>query len=38
VPIDETDLYHISIDASPMGHGYDLSYTVKWGARSAPHP
>ena len=34
-PIDETGYYKISIDASPRGNGYDLSYTVKWGARSA---
>ena len=38
VPVEVTGLYHITIDGSPTkgrGQGYDISYTVKWGARSA---
>jgi len=38
VPVEVSDFYHISIDGSVVkgqGHGYDISYTVKWGARSA---
>ena len=37
VPIEATGYYHITIDGSPTkgrGRGYDISYTVKWGART----
>jgi hypothetical protein len=38
VPIRETGIYHITVDASPVrgkGRGWDLDYTAWWGARPA---
>ena len=31
--IPETGIYSIYFDGSPSGNGYDLSYSVRWGAR-----
>lgn len=41
VPVEKTTIVHVSIDGSPTrgaGRGYDLAYTVKWGARIAQTP
>jgi hypothetical protein len=38
VPIRQTGIYHITVDASPVrgkGRGWDLDYTAWWGARQA---
>ena len=32
-PIPETGIYTVFFNGSPSGRGYDLSYTVRWGAR-----
>jgi hypothetical protein len=32
-PIPETGVYSFRFDGSPRGNGYDLSYSVRWGAR-----
>ncbi|MFN2377858.1 MAG: hypothetical protein ABR538_15085 [Candidatus Binatia bacterium] len=36
MPVRKTAYYHVTIDPSPVkgpGKGWDLTYTVKWGAR-----